>query len=70
MTTTLSSVTKIKKQPLLKSVLKVGVSTQVINMENIPIKKSVSWRYRRLKQLSKRFILFDWEFNSNELEYE
>ncbi len=60
-----------KMQSFIQAVLNLGIDTRdMINHQyakNLLRKKRLS---NSLKKISSSFILFDWEFFSNELEYE
>lgn len=60
-----------KMQPFLKALLGLGLDSHVIRTNR---KRQPFLRQRRLakslQKISSSFILFDWEFFSNELEYE
>jgi len=60
-----------KMQPFLKAILNLGLDRHAIS-SNKPVRRTLSSRNRKniLKHLSGSFLLFDWEFFSNELEYE
>ncbi|HCL05161.1 MAG TPA: hypothetical protein DHW64_03990 [Chitinophagaceae bacterium] len=60
-----------KMQPFLKAILNLGLDRHAIS-SNKPERHTLSSRNRKniLKRLSGSFLLFDWEFFSNELEYE
>jgi hypothetical protein len=61
-----------KIQPFLKAILNLGLDRHAIS-SNQSRRSSLSSRRSRnniLKRLSGSFLLFDWEFFSNELEYE
>ncbi len=55
-----------KMQSFIKAVLRLGIDSHAIN-SNRGKKRRLS---DSLKKISSSFILFDWEFFSNELEYE
>lgn len=55
-----------KMQSFIKAVLRLGIDSRAINA-NGRKKRRLS---DSLKKISSSFILFDWEFFSNELEYE
>ena len=60
-----------KLQSFIKAVSVLGIDSQIITSKR---SKKIFVRQRRiaksLKRISSSFILFDWEFFSNELEYE
>jgi len=60
-----------KMKPFLKAILNLGLDRHAIS-SNESRRRSLSSRTRKniLKHLSGSFLLFDWEFFSNELEYE
>lgn len=60
-----------KIQPFLKAILNLGLDRHAIS-SNESRRRVLSSRNRKniLKRLSGSFLLFDWEFFSNELEYE
>lgn len=60
-----------KIQPFLKAILNLGIDRHAIS-SNESRRRSLSSRNRKniLKRFSGSFLLFDWEFFSNELEYE
>ncbi|MFZ6023160.1 MAG: hypothetical protein ACOYVG_01750 [Bacteroidota bacterium] len=60
-----------KLRPFLKAILNLGLDRHAIS-SNESVRRSLSSRSRKnlLKRLSGSFLLFDWEFFSNELEYE
>ncbi len=60
-----------KMSSFIKALLSLGIDTQMIAVNRL----SKSFMRKRriansLKKISASFILFDWEFFSNELEYE
>ena len=60
-----------KMQSFIQAVLNLGIDTR--NMINHQYKKNFLRKKslrNSLKKISSSFILFDWEFFSNELEYE
>jgi hypothetical protein len=61
-------VPKDKMQPFLKAILAIGISRHSISAEPSSTSSPVIKRIEHLQQISKS--LFDWEFYSNELEYE
>lgn len=60
-----------KMQPFLKAILNLGLDRHAISSTTAE-KRRLSSRNRKslLRHISASFILFDWEFYSNELEYE
>ena len=60
-----------KMQPFLQAILNLGLERHAISSSNAH-QARVSERKRRrgLRQLISTYLLFDWEFFSNELEYE
>lgn len=60
-----------KIQPFLKAILNLGLDRHAIS-SNESRRRGLTSRHRKniLKRLSGSFLLFDWEFFSNELEYE
>lgn len=59
-----------KMQPFLKAILNLGLDRHAISSDT-PKSRLLSAQNRKiLKHLSGSFLLFDWEFFSNELEYE
>ncbi|TDO27076.1 hypothetical protein [Sediminibacterium goheungense] len=59
-----------KMQPFLKAILNLGLDRHAIS-SNTPKRRLLSAQNRKiLKHLSGSVLLFDWEFFSNELEYE
>ncbi len=60
-----------KMQPFLKAILNLGLERHAISAKESkrqPLSSRSSKSF--LKRLSGSFLLFDWEFFSNELEYE
>lgn len=60
-----------KMQPFLQAILNLGLERHAISSANFN-QPNVSERRKRkgLRQLISTYLLFDWEFFSNELEYE
>lgn len=60
-----------KMQSFLKAILELGLERHAISA-NKPSRRSLLSRSRKIgrKHFSPDFLLFDWEFFSNELEYE
>ncbi len=62
---------KSKLQTLLDVLVPMGINTRIVTGEHsrktFSGEKSLS---ASLKKISSSFILFDWEFFSNQLEYE
>ncbi|MDE3252021.1 MAG: hypothetical protein KGO92_04395 [Bacteroidota bacterium] len=61
-----------KMQLLLKALTDLGIDVRPLHLQNRQASLSVRKKrlYRTLHKISSSFILFDWEFFSNELEYE
>jgi hypothetical protein len=61
-----------KMQSLLKALTDLGIDVRPLPIKNRQASVSVRKKrlYRTLHKISSSFILFDWEFFSNELEYE
>ena len=60
-----------KIQPFLKAILHLGIDRHAIS-SGLNQKNTVTFLTKKniLRHLSDNFLLFDWEFFSNELEYE
>lgn len=60
-----------KMQSFIQAVISLGIDTHSVITQRykktVQQKKKLSYS---LKKISSSFILFDWEFFSNELEYE
>ena len=60
-----------KMQPFLKAILNLGLDHHAIHSDHARRhNQPLSERKNFLKHFSGPFLLFDWEFFSNELEYE
>lgn len=61
-----------KMQTCLKTLSDLGIDVRPMPMKTRHTSVSVRKKrfYRTLHKISSSFILFDWEFFSNELEYE
>lgn len=61
-----------KMKSFIKAILNLGIDRHAISSTRLRHSLSRSSRKRKisLKTISSSFILFDWEFFSNELEYE
>lgn len=60
-----------KMQPLLKALSSLGIVAQPVPAtRHLPTSLRQKRFSRTLHRISSSFILFDWEFFSNELEYE
>ncbi len=60
-----------KMQPFLQAILNLGLERHAISSAKFNQTKVAERRRRRgLRQLISTYLLFDWEFFSNELEYE
>lgn len=59
-----------KMQSFLHAVLKLGLDKHAILLKNIGKQHPAKKPAEILDKIAKSFILFDWEFFSNELEYE
>lgn len=60
-----------KMQPFLQAILNLGLERHAISSAKFNQTKDSERRRRRsLRQLISTYLLFDWEFFSNELEYE
>ncbi|MBW0161520.1 MAG: hypothetical protein HYI21_01985 [Sediminibacterium sp. Gen4] len=60
-----------KMQPFLQAILNLGLERHAISSAKFDQTKVSERRKRRgLRQLISTYLLFDWEFFSNELEYE
>ncbi|MCA6447634.1 MAG: hypothetical protein ACRC0I_10535 [Sediminibacterium sp.] len=70
MTRVILDVPKDKMQPFIKAILDIGITGHAISAMP-PTKNTATVSLSNiLKQISQSYILFDWEFYSNELEYE
>ncbi|BFG70229.1 hypothetical protein KACHI17_11100 [Sediminibacterium sp. KACHI17] len=60
-----------KMQPFLQAILNLGLERHAISSDKFN-RTTVSARRKRrgFRQLISTYLLFDWEFFSNELEYE
>ncbi len=71
MTRVLVDIPDNKFQSFIKAISSLGIDSQIITSKR---SKKTFVRQRRiaksLKRIASSFILFDWEFFSNELEYE
>ncbi|MBX9732998.1 MAG: hypothetical protein K2X37_02970 [Chitinophagaceae bacterium] len=71
MTRIILDVPKDKMQSFIKAVLDIGISGHAISAAEPSVKNTATINLSNsLKQISQSYILFDWEFYSNELEYE
>lgn len=60
-----------KMQSLLKALSDLGIAVHPLPVNNRQASSVRKKRlYRTLHKISSSYILFDWEFFSNELEYE
>lgn len=60
-----------KMQPFLQAILNLGLERHAISSKPSHQQMISERRKRRgLRQLISTYLLFDWEFFSNELEYE
>ncbi|MCA6450954.1 MAG: hypothetical protein IM584_06060 [Chitinophagaceae bacterium] len=71
MTRVILDVPNDKMQPFLKAILGLGLASHTIQSKRLrkPFIRQVRQNHS-LKRISSSFLLFDWEFFSNELEYE
>jgi len=71
MTRVILDIPNNKMQSFLKAILGLGLATHTIQTRRL---RKAFVRQRRqnksLQKIASSFILFDWEFFSNELEYE
>ena len=70
MTRIILDVPKDKMQPFIKAILDIGISGHAISAKPDAKNPVPGNLLNSLKQISQRYMLFDWEFYSNELEYE
>ena len=71
MTKVILEVPTDKMQAFLSAVLGLGITTRVVSSgEKDALKHSTRRRRRSQTHKFPSFLLFDWEFFSNELEYE
>ncbi len=55
-----------KMRPFLQSILSLGLDKHSVSSEKFPKKKPLA----AFKNFTDKYLLFDWEFFCNELEYE
>lgn len=65
MTKVILDIPKDKLSKFIQSILDLGIDKHAISASKKSLHKTETEKYRPAK-----FVLFDWEFFSNELEYE
>jgi len=71
MTGIILDITSDKLKHLVKAKSPKGIHDNAIRSKNLNrLHKKTNYSLYKLHQIGRSFILFDWEFFSNELEYE